>query len=104
MSRDMVRLMGEDEAATIQTLTVYWAIIASPVQQHRGRWRGRFERLFEVSPAIDCKRRELRRWPQRYPNLMRTVLGALVLASCVNCCTSTPQRTFGPNSFSVFKV
>jgi adenylate cyclase len=31
------RLMGEDEAATIQTLTVYRAIIESLVQQHRGR-------------------------------------------------------------------
>jgi adenylate cyclase len=31
------RLMGEDEAATIETLTVYRAIIESLVQQHRGR-------------------------------------------------------------------
>jgi adenylate cyclase len=31
------RLMGEDEAATIETLTGYRAIIASLVQQHRGR-------------------------------------------------------------------
>jgi adenylate cyclase len=31
------RLMGEDEAATVQTLTVYRAVIQSLVQQHRGR-------------------------------------------------------------------
>jgi len=31
------RLMGEDEAATVQTLTVYRAVIQTLVQQHRGR-------------------------------------------------------------------
>jgi adenylate cyclase len=31
------RLMGEDEAATVHTLTVYRAVIATLVQQHRGR-------------------------------------------------------------------
>jgi len=31
------RLMGEDEAATVQTLTVYREIIETLVQQHRGR-------------------------------------------------------------------
>src|SRR5688572_26615667 len=31
------RLMGEDEEATIRTLTVYREIIATLVQQHRGR-------------------------------------------------------------------
>lgn len=31
------RLMGEDEAATVQTLTVYRAVIQALVQQHRGR-------------------------------------------------------------------
>jgi len=31
------RLMGEDEAATVHTLTVYRAVIQTLVQQHRGR-------------------------------------------------------------------
>jgi len=31
------RLMGEDDAQTVQTLTVYRAIMAELVQQHRGR-------------------------------------------------------------------
>jgi len=31
------RLMGEDEAATVDTLTVYRAVIQTLVQQHRGR-------------------------------------------------------------------
>ena len=31
------RLMGEDEEATIHTLTVYRAVIGTLVQQHRGR-------------------------------------------------------------------
>src|SRR5689334_4540489 len=31
------RLMGEDEEATIRTLTVYRAVISSLIQQHRGR-------------------------------------------------------------------
>jgi adenylate cyclase len=31
------RLMGEDEAATVHTLTVYRAVIQTQVQQHRGR-------------------------------------------------------------------
>jgi adenylate cyclase len=31
------RLMGEDEAATLQTLTAFRAVIAAFVQQHRGR-------------------------------------------------------------------
>jgi adenylate cyclase len=30
-------LMGEDEAATVRTITVYRALIASLIQQHRGR-------------------------------------------------------------------
>src|SRR6266851_1979773 len=31
------RLMGEDEEATIRTLTAYRAVMASLIQQHRGR-------------------------------------------------------------------
>src|SRR2546427_6126304 len=31
------RLMGDDEEATIRTLTVYRAVMASLIQQHRGR-------------------------------------------------------------------
>jgi adenylate cyclase len=31
------RLMGEDEAATIRTLTAYREVMASLIQQHRGR-------------------------------------------------------------------
>src|SRR5713101_3890612 len=31
------RLMGEDEAATVHTLTVYRAVIQALVQEHRGR-------------------------------------------------------------------
>ena len=31
------RLMGEDEAATVQTLTVYREIMAELIKQHRGR-------------------------------------------------------------------
>ena len=31
------RLMGEDEAATIRTLTAYRAVMTSLIQQHRGR-------------------------------------------------------------------
>ncbi|MET0167506.1 MAG: hypothetical protein ABW318_21220, partial [Vicinamibacterales bacterium] len=31
------RLMGEDEVATIRTLTAYRQVIATLVQQHRGR-------------------------------------------------------------------
>src|SRR2546425_1248062 len=31
------RLMGEDEAATVQTLTVYRAVIQTLIQEHRGR-------------------------------------------------------------------
>jgi adenylate cyclase len=35
--KEYSRLMGEDEEATIHTLTVYQAVIATLVQQHRGR-------------------------------------------------------------------
>src|SRR6201988_3215655 len=31
------RLMGDDEEATIRTLTAYRAVISSLIQQHRGR-------------------------------------------------------------------
>src|SRR2546425_7759145 len=31
------RLMGEDEAATVQTVTVYRSVIQTLVQEHRGR-------------------------------------------------------------------
>src|SRR5215470_16898766 len=31
------RLMGEDEAATINTLTAYRAVMTTLIQQHRGR-------------------------------------------------------------------
>src|SRR6185369_15602547 len=31
------RLMGDDEEATIRTLTTYRALISSLIQQHRGR-------------------------------------------------------------------
>ena len=31
------RLMGEDEEATIRTLTLYRALISTLIQQHRGR-------------------------------------------------------------------
>src|SRR5215831_2879955 len=31
------RLMGEDEEATIRTLTAYRAVMATLIQQHRGR-------------------------------------------------------------------
>ena len=31
------RLMGEDEAATVRTITVYRELMTSLIQQHRGR-------------------------------------------------------------------
>jgi hypothetical protein len=37
-------------------------------------------------------------------NLMTTVDGSEALTLSTACCTSTPQRTFGPRSLSVFRV
>ena len=31
------RLMGEDEDATIRTLTSYWELMSTLIQKHRGR-------------------------------------------------------------------
>ncbi len=31
------RLMGDDEAATITTLTAYWELMTALIQQHHGR-------------------------------------------------------------------
>jgi adenylate cyclase len=31
------RLMGEDEEARVRTLTAYWALMVTVIQNHRGR-------------------------------------------------------------------
>jgi adenylate cyclase len=53
------RLMGEDEAATVRTITVYRALIASLIQQHRGRvvdspGDNLLAELPSVSEAVSC--------------------------------------------------
>src|SRR5262245_58581728 len=50
------RLMGEDEAATIHTLTAYRAVMTTLIQQHRGRGVGSpgDNLLAEFASAVDA--------------------------------------------------
>ena len=49
------RLMGEDEEATIRTLTAYHKLMATLIQQHRGRKDGAY-RFFTILPPCITNR------------------------------------------------
>src|SRR4029453_5125671 len=62
------RLMGEDEAATVRTITAYRELMTSLIQQHRGRGvaspgdnlRGAFSRVVEAVQCAVVIQRELK--------------------------------------------